>query len=117
MRSFTTIPAASITTGTPSMYFIQGNLFVMDAVQAGTILLNYFCKPNKIVSETENIFVPDEDAEILTLYMLQRVLGKLRDWNGVSEIESQYRDAIRHVVPIKQSQELETLWAQGGGYD
>ena len=103
--------------GTPRGYFVHGNRLVIDAVNAGYLLVDYYSKPEKITDESMDISVSDEDAEIRILYVLQRVLGKLLDWNGVTEIQRQYKEAIRQVTPIRQSQELETLWEQGGGYD
>ncbi len=107
----------SITQGTPTLYMIHGNAFVMDAVQSGDLLLDYLAKPAKLTAESENIAIPDEDMECVVLYMLQRVLGKLQDWNGVVEMKRQYGDAILQTSPIRQSQELEALWESGGGYD
>lgn len=119
-RKFTTISCgitSGITRGISTRYFIYGNTFVLDAVQEGYCLLDYYSKPAKLIAETDMLTIPDEEIECAILYLLQRVLGKASDWEGAVAIQKQYQEMISRVSMAKQSQQLETLWETGGGYD
>lgn len=105
----------NIAQNTPASYGIT-NLLFLNAIANGYLLLEYYYKPAKLIVETDIVAIPDEEVELLVLFILKRVYTKLGQTDDALIAGREYRDGLAEVATGRQSQEVETLWEPGGGY-
>ncbi len=109
-------PLLNITQGNPYRYCINTNLIVLDATQQGSLLVDYYSTPSKMTSESDNLSVPDCEAEALVLYMLERVYKKLNQWDESRIVQRDYNERITVVHKMAQTQRPNLFFEPGGGY-
>ncbi|MFH1860589.1 MAG: hypothetical protein ABH870_06215 [bacterium] len=110
------IALQNVDRGTPSIYKIETDIMILDKVTKGSLLLDYYSTPVSIVGETDTLSIPKKGYNAIMLYVLGQVQERLKDWDGLSLTNNKYEKEITGISTVKQSQELGTLWEQGGGY-
>ena len=109
-------PLLNVEQGIPYKYCINTNLIILNAVQTGSLLLDYVSAPAKMVAESDIVSIPDSEIETAVLYLLERVYKKLNQWDESRIVQRDYNERIVAVHKMAQTQRPSLFFEPGGGY-